>query len=493
MPVRKLRSNERRVGRPPGQSVRPLQQSDLPGPIKPSRTGLIPEQTRQEISDIVQGESVLGRFFLQATPAAIGTFVGGAIGSAFAGVGVVPGAMMGGFFGEIIGQELGMTPQSDIGAVFAFAGPGAGRLAAPMGQAIARGTGKSVTSIAPAKAAIARKAVKDSVDELSSFGARVLSKQKGIMRVPASKIYNTVRGLGVQIDPRQSFTVKALGSLERELVKMSRGFPEVAQALRTVRGVKEILSRESISFSEIISTKQLIGAAVRKARRATGIKLRTPKAIFKAMADDIDALVARGKGLKGTGAKLLKKADARAKLEFSVAEFEEGLAENLKFIPEEGTVVLNVSGFRNWLGRITNPRHKQYNKNFTEALKDELPDIRKRLAEIDKISKTLSPGGPGSLIIRGAGAGAGGAAGFAIGGEIGAAIGVLAGASMPEMITAVLLSKPGAAFLTRAATMGRGAVNEQAWALLGQILAQGIKPGEPQGEPIPFRSTVPIQ
>lgn len=489
MPVRKLRPGEKLLGRPPGGRVRPLQPGDLPGDIPPSRTGIISESSRRDLRKRVESETALFQFFLEASPAAIGTFFGGALGLGFGGAGAVPGAVLGGIFGEFIGQETGLTPQSDIGLALAGAGPVAGRVAAPLLRPVARATGKAITSIAPAKAAIARKAVKDAVDEMSSFGARILSKQKGIMRVPASKIYTTVRNLGVQIDPKHSFTLKALDSLEKELIKKGKGFPDVAQALRTIRGVKETLSKESISYGEIISTKQLIGGAIEKARKAKGfkgVKLRTPKLVFKAMLDDLDALAARGKGLKSTGAKLLRKADARAKLEFSVKEFEDGISQNLRFIPQEGSVTLRVNGFRNWLRQITDPTNKaKYNKNFAESFKDDLPEIERRLAELDKIAETLSPGGPGSLIIRGAGAstfskllgaGAGGAAGFNIAGELGGAAGALIGASMPEMLTAALLSKSGAALLVRAARMGRGTVNELLWAQIGQVIAQGIKP-----------------
>ncbi len=102
------------------------------------------------------------------------------------------------------------------------------------------------------KANLSRRFLYSALDELSSFGGRVLSKQKGIMRVPSSKIYTTVRGLGVQIDPAQSFTVKTLNSLERELQKVAT-FPEARQALRVIRSVRETLNQASISFSEIIA------------------------------------------------------------------------------------------------------------------------------------------------------------------------------------------------------------------------------------------------
>lgn len=478
MPARPLRSDEEVI--PFSQGARPLRPGELKDDIPPSRTGLVEEKFRKDLRKRVESEDFLLQFFLEASPATIGTAFGAAAGAPFGGVGAVPGGVLGGLIGEFIGQELGLTPQSDVGLLFAAGGPVAGRIAAPALRLGKRAIGKAVTSIPPSAAALARKTVKESVDELSSFGAKVLSKQRGIMRVPASKIYNTVRGLGIQIDPRHSFTTKALGNLENEMLKVS-SFPEARQALRVIKSVKEILSQESISFSEIITSKQLIGAAVKKAEKGIGFKLRTPKSIFKAMSDDIDALAARGKGLRGSGAKLLKKANTRAKLEFSITEFEEGLAQNMKFIPEEGSAILNVNGFRNWLGSVTNPKNKKYLKNFTVALKDDLPDIMKRLAELDKISKTLSPAGPGSIVVRGIGAKTGRtivgtAVGFGTAGPIGAAVGSLVGASMPEIMTGILLSKPGAAILTRAATMGRGVVNEESWAILGQVLGQAIKP-----------------
>lgn len=487
---RHLRLDEKVI--PLSQGPRLLQPGErLEGEMPASRTGIIPEDVRQATRNFVENQSFFARFGIEMAPATFGTVAGGGLGALLGGFGALPGAVAGGLLFEFIAQETGVTEQSDIMLGASALGPVAGRVAGGAVRLTGRGVGKAITSIAPAKAALARKAVKEAADELSSIGAKILSKQKGIMRVKATKIYEAVRELGVQIDPRHSFTTKAIANLEKEMLSFE-AFPEVAQALKVLNKVKGIMSQEAISFSDIIAARRFIGIAIAKAERGGGVKLGTSKSLFKAMADDVDELAARGSGLKGAGAQLLNKAVARAKLEFSIGELESGVARNLKFISQEEDVILNVNGLRNWLRRVSDPSHPQFKKNFTVALKDEIPDMMKQLAILDKIAATLSPAGPGNIVLRGIGAKAGRNI-FGVAGPLGEVIGALGGASMPEMVTGILSTKVGLAVLTNAAKMGRGIVAKNTWQVLGQIMAQQARTGESQGEPIPFRSTVPIQ
>lgn len=271
-----------------------------------------------------------------------------------------------------------------------------------------------------------------------------------------------------------------MDALEEELATFS-AFPEIKQSIRFLRSVRSVFDQDFIGFNEIIGVKKLVGVAVKKAEKAlsdSGTKLGSAKLVFKAMADDIDELATFGKGLKGKGARLLQIATKRAKLEFSIDELETVVAQHTELNPDQAAAILDINKLRNSLRAMLDPKSKQFNKKFTEALGGEIKPLMDELAVLDKLSKSLNPAGPGSLVIRGLGGAAGGAAGFAAAGPAGAVVGTLAGVGLPEMIMGVLLSTGGRKALRKAMVAGRGQLNAQEWNLIGQAVVQTIKPGE---------------
>jgi len=175
----------------------------------------------------------------------------------------------------------------------------------------------------------------------------------------------------------------------------------------------------------------------------------------------------------GNVAKLAKNAAARFKLDGAVKNLEEGIAQYQTFIPGKNDMIVNLKGLRKWLKDATNPKSKKYNKNMTEALSDELPGINKRLRELTEFSD-VSPGGPGSLIVRGVFAGVGYKLG-SIAGPIGGAGGALLAARAPEGLTAILSSGPAVAFLKKAVNFGKTPIHNKIWMTALQIAAQGVK------------------
>ena len=245
--------------------------------------------------------------------------------------------------------------------------------------------------------------------------------------------------------------------------------------------MRSVFDQDFIGFNEIIGVKKLVGVVVKKAEKAlsdSGTKLGSAKLVFKAMADDIDELATFGKGLKGKGAQLLQIATKRAKLEFSIDELETVVSQHTKLITDQAEAVLDINGLRNTLRAMLDPASKKFNKNFAVALGDEIKPLMNELTVLAKLSKSLNPAGPGSLVIRGLGGAAGGAAGFAAAGVPGAVVGTIAGVGLPEMIMGIMLSPVGRKALRKAMVAGRGQLNAQEWNLIGQAVVQTIKLGE---------------
>ena len=448
--------------------------------IPPSRTGLVPENIRSDVRAAMEAAPAPVGFAAEMSPAISGTALGGLAFSVFGPVGIFLGAVAGGAIGELIGQETGITPQSDLGLGLAAAGPIVGKGLGIGKQALTRGAVKAALVPSPVKAALARTIVSDAVDTLSSFGGRVLAKQTGLMSQPAGQLYKAVREIGVRLNPRNSRTLSTLDGLEEELAAFA-AFPEIKQSIRLLRSVRSVFDQDFIGFNEIIGVKKLVGVVVKKAEKAlsdSGTKLGSAKLVFKAMADDIDELATFGKGLKGKGAQLLQIATKRAKLEFSIDELETVVSQHTKLITDQAEAVLDINGLRNTLRAMLDPASKKFNKNFAVALGDEIKPLMNELTVLAKLSKSLNPAGPGSLVIRGLGGAAGGAAGFAAAGVPGAVVGTIAGVGLPEMIMGIMLSPVGRKALRKAMVAGRGQLNAQEWNLIGQAVVQTIKPGE---------------
>ncbi|KKN39038.1 hypothetical protein LCGC14_0747280, partial [marine sediment metagenome] len=182
MPVRKLQQGE--LAEP---SVRPLEEGELSGELPPSRTGIVPENIRGDVRSAIEAAPLPVSMGVEMSPALTGTAFGALIGDALFGTaGLFLGGAFGAFVGEVLGQETGVTPQSDIGLGLAAAGPVVGKVLGAGTQLAKRGLARAALVPAPAKAALARTIVSDAVDTLGSFGARVLAKQTGLMKQPAN-------------------------------------------------------------------------------------------------------------------------------------------------------------------------------------------------------------------------------------------------------------------------------------------------------------------
>ncbi|KKL63709.1 hypothetical protein LCGC14_2172400, partial [marine sediment metagenome] len=208
--------------------------------------------------------------------------------------------------------------------------------------------------------------------------------------------------------------------------------------------------------------------------------LGAAKQVFKELSDVLEK-VALGKTPARRGAQIALAAAERAKLQFSVRDFERAVSRFSKIDPGEDIVTFNVSRMQNWLRSVTDKTSKVFDKNFTDALKKELPAIKDRLRELNKLIGTGSAAGPGSIVVRGIGANSGralatmvfGLAGFGAAGPLGAGAGALLGASMPEMMVAILTSKSGFKALQTTLASGSGEMAAKTWFAIGELITRG--------------------
>jgi len=440
-------------------------------------------RTREKIENLPG----LSQFVAEVAPATVGTAVGAAAGTPLGPLGMISGAVIGGLLGEFFAQETGVSPESK----FALAATAAAPLLGPAGGKVLQLGRKAVGKIAqkapPSATALARTTEQEAVKELSSIGGKILDKQRGVLSQSADRLYAAARSGGVTIPGSQlTNTQKMLSVVDKELQKVA-DFPEGQQAINLVDRLTASLGTGDVSFDTMISMRQLIGSAINKAERAAGIKLGSAKRLFKGMAMDLEN-IARAANRPDVSGELVKRgqrarlalvASKRAKLEFAVKDFEQGIAKFTTDVPGTNDLKINVAGFQKWLSNITNPKHKSYDKNFTTAFGKDLPDIKKRLSELAKITEAGGPAGPGSLVIRGGTARAGGAIVGALTGQafgpIGTAVGAAIGATAPEMMTATLMSKPGAALLNKATRLGQGALPTERWINIAQFLTQSAQ------------------
>ncbi len=311
--------------------------------------------------------------------------------------------------------------------------------------------------------------------ELESLGSQILANVKtaagkGFLSRPAKELYTAAKKAGVRIVGKElNNTRKAMLELRDELLPFAE-FQQVKGALGVLKNSAKTLSAES-DFNAFITVRQNIGVAIRAAQNVEGIKLGSAKKLFKAMSQDLDDLAARQPTARA--GKLAKAAAKRAKIEFSVRDIE-GLVARFTEDLGEGELKINAKGILKQMRALVDPKSKKFDKNFADGLGDSLPDIMRNLSSLAKHARAGSPGGPGSIVIRGITAGGGAAIGSVLGGAPGAVIGGLLGAGGPEVMTALLMSKPAMAFLNAAAKAGRGTVSRRAWQVVGQILTRSL-------------------
>lgn len=460
---------------------------EVPPEPREGPLGLVSKEFRGGVREKVEEQPGLLQLLTEISPSVGGAIGGAALGSAGGPLGSLAGAVVGGLGGEIIAQESGIAPESELNLALSGAGPVVGPVVGSTFKGLRRAAGFVSTKLPFAAAARARNTVGKVVEEFESLGTRILDKQTGLLARNASELYGAVRRSGVTVPGKAlNRTRDAIDELVQEM-DLTKSFPEVEQAINHLKKVSEsigpgkpstvldkagnaISSPNTVSIDTLVAIRQQIGVAVRRAQGAEGVKLGSAKKVFKVISEDLDA-IANSPHLSRRAAKLAKAAVKRAKLEFSVKDMEMAVAKFTKDTPDKTGTVININGFQKWVRDVTNPKHANFNKNFTDALKDEIPAIKERLVTLSKIlGKGGSAGGPGSLVIRGrlTSQAVGIMAGLGMGGPLGGIVGAFVGTSAPEMLVSMLTTKGGAAFLEGAANLGKGSINIKSWIAAGQ-------------------------
>ena len=435
------------------------------GPVE-GPLGIVSPEVRGGVREAVKSQGGIMGFLTEMFPSAAGAVAGAALGAPLGPPGILGGGIAGGIAGGLLGQEFGVEPVSETNLALAGAGPVAGRVIGGAARLAGRAGGAVIGALPPARVALGRTAIKEGTEALQSLGARLLDTGTR----PAAQLYAKAKELGVKIVGRElNNTRRAMVELKDELLPF-KDFPDVKGALGILRSSAKSLSTES-DFNTFITVRRNVGIAIRKAQNAAGVKLGSAKKLFAAMSQDLDDLAARAP--TAAAGKAAKAAAARAKTEFAVRDVE-GLVVRFTEDVGEGSLKINAGGLLKQMRALVDPKSAKFDKNFVGGLGDDLPDIMKNLSKLAGAAKAGSPGGPGSIVIRGITAGGGASIGQFVGGTGGAVVGGLLGAGGPEVMTGILMSKPAIAFLTAAAKAGRGTVSRRAWQIVGQILARSL-------------------
>ncbi len=477
---------------PPGVGL--PEQSGEAMPVGEGPLGVVPTGARRPVRRFVERQPSLIQFAAEAGPsiattiegarrgAALGTMVKPGVGTA---VGAVAGGMIGGGVGETLAQEVGLAPKSNLNIGLATAGPLLGPVTGGTFKGARRLAGTMITRGLPAaRVARARNLMGQAVSEFESIGSSILSKTGGMLARSAYDLYGAARRAGVRIAPNlMSNTSKEIDEVIKELTPL-QSFTDVASSIKSLQAVKDTIlnNPKGATLEQFITARSQIGAIIGRSRQG-GIKVNKAKNLFRAMTDDLNQ-IAESPFRKGRQARLAKAAVARAKLEFATQRLQDAVFQNMRQDPRlRGGIFVNFAGIKQWVDDVTNPKFKRkFDKNFTEAMKEFLPDLKARLNELAKISKEVgSPAGAGSIVMRGQsariGRGLGGAAlGFlGTGGTAtGAAIGGLVFAQAPEMLVGLLTTPGGAAFLESAARWGKGNISMKAWQVGSQLLMRSL-------------------
>ena len=490
----------------PGLDEQPEEQ---PPVALPSRTGIVSPESRGRVREAVEEQPGFLQFLTEMSPATVGTLAGITLMAPVPIPGArVFGAMGGGVIGEFLAQEVGLAPRSDVNLALSAIGPVVGKVGGATKRGVQRLVGGRVAGFPPAAQAAAQVTAKRAFEEFETLGGKILAKQKGLTARPADDLFEAVRKAGVTISgARLVNTQKAIRQLVQEMQPLKE-FPEVAQSMKVLLQLEKSLKGQ-VSFETFIGARAIIGASIQRFKSAGGTKLGKAKQAFAAMSKDLEEISQKlqivadpkGKFVSRTkparAAKLARSAITRAKLEFAVADVEELVAKSIRV--EGSNIVLDAKGMLKAFIVKTNPKSRQFDKNFVDALADDIPLIKARLAVLSEIAEKAKSGA-GGLVIAQAGAKVGrsiaGAAvgvvtaGLATGSPVVAGLGGIAGAKIPGKLTALLASERGFKFLEAAARFGRGEISERAWAVAGQILTR-LAAGEPvERKPVVKAETV---
>lgn len=466
----------------------PMTEDDNVGvPVGKGPIGIMPESGRQwvkdKLKDVGWGAEVAG----EMAPAMIGGAIG-MRGGPFLAAGMAA-------TGEMLAQEIGLAPHSRANQMLAALGPFMGLGAGYAFKLGKRGIGATVGLMPPVRSAMSKIAGADAGEMFGTIGSRILNHGKevienipGVGRVrvkSAGEMYNKIRQMGVKVSgDMMSNTRKSIDDLISEMQPYAP-IPEVKQAIDMLGNAKTLIAGDVVNFDHIMQTRKYLGNIIGMAKRATGEKFGTAKKVFSVLETDLDAMARVAPTAQA--ARLFKHANARAKLEFGVSDLEGAIAKYTRELPKDGTVVINVKGLYNHILDITNPKHAKYRKNFADALKDHLPMIKGNIKELAKHTTTSGAGGPGALVVRGRGASMGASIserlfGGLLGGTVAGGLGAVAGASMPEIISGSLMTKPGMVLVRSAMKAGKGSVNHQAWGAIGTAVLKSAGYTEDQIE-----------
>ena len=470
-------------------------ETEIAEPVKQDiEPGSTASQVKKHIRGTVEEMPGLLQLMTEASPSIAGALGGAAVGSlagppgsAVGTVAGIAGAMAGGAGGEALAQETGVAPESDLNLMLSAASPLIGPAAGKTFQLGRRAVGFGISKLPPVAVARSRHILSQAVEEFESVGTRIFAKQKGLMAKTAGELYDAVRKSGVVVSRKELPNTR--GGIKELLNEMDalRAFPEVDQAAKVIEKLNQTLFKPAgqnittgkftpapdISLDTLVRARQLIGIAIQKAETGGGMKLGSAKKVFAAISDDMDK-IANSPSLTGRAARLAKTATQRAKLEFSIKDLEAGVA---KVITEtKDGVTINIDSLGKWLNNVTNPKHAQYDKNFSVALKDELPVIKQRLSDLQKVITKGGSGGTQSLVLRGrlTSTAVGAMAGIGLGGPFGGVAGALIGTRIPEMLTAILSTPTSIKFLEKAVSLGTGQINMRTWMVAAELASHAL-------------------
>ena len=467
-------------------------------PAKEGPLGIMPVEARARTREVIESQPGLVQFATELTPAALGAASGAAMGAPLGPPGIIGGGIIGGIAGELGAQETGLAPSSELNLALAGLGPMAGPAMGGAKKLVALGIGKGIAAAPFAKTALSRNVMGRAINAYENIGTQILAKQQGLMSRGTSDLFDAAKKAGAKVDPDMlKDTRAAIEKLANELAPLT-GFDEVNQSRKVLKNVVTMLldNPDGVAVSDLMRARKFVGVAIANASSKTrgGTEtLNTANQVFKAMASDLEKIATSPFG-KGRAARLGQAAVKRARLGFAIDKMEDAVA---RFTTKQGDdAVIDFKRMQNWLDDITNPKNKKaYDKNFVNALKDELPRLKESVKQLAEIGSPSSPGGPGALVLRGQGAkigrslggtAAGAILGANVGGPVGAALGGVAGAQLPEMMVGILTTKPGAAFLERASKLGQGQMNTRMWALMGEVMMRSL--GQ-KNEKVPFSIT----
>ena len=447
--------------------------------------GLIPEETRGEVREFVEDQPFLARLGIEITPTISGVLAGAKLGARFGPWGLLGGAAIGGLLGEAGAQETGVAERSNLNLALSGAAVPTGRVAVAVTRGVKDLTKGAIKRMPAVRFSIGELAKRGAVGEAESMGAAILAAQRGLLAKSSDELYAAARDAGAKVSSGElSKTREAIILLLDDLQKYA-DFPTVKAAIATIERHRDILFASggrfsAVSFREIVDARTLMGAAIALARNQGGVKLGSFKKLFSAFADDIDTLAAKV-GKTGEKARIVQVAAQRAKIEFAVTKLRTAIARfTSPVVGKSGETQLNVTALRKWLLDVLNPKHSRFDKNFKSSIGDQITEIDKTLARIEKFIPGTGPAGAGSIVQRGIGARLGaGFVGFLVAGPVGAGFGAMFGAQGPELVVAALMSPKGRKLLERLIREGKGFLDNKAIATLSQFVVQMlIKPSE---------------